>query len=193
MQDVAPELLRAAAEAVGSYGLRRTSLTDVAARAGVSRATIYRAFGDRDRMLRAVGRYEVCRFLQHLERELEDVADPRTLLTRALDESLSWMSGHPVVRRARSTEADLVVGLLVDHPGGTSLFTHISSELAVSFTRLGHASSFALPIENAAEALVRLMFSYLLVPTSTFVGCEQAIDALMNGLAGPNGVSHSPS
>lgn len=192
MTDAPQDLIAAAARAVAHYGLRKTSLTDVAKEAGVSRATAYRAFGGRDQMLEAVGRHEVCRFLRHLEQGLANTRDPRTVIARALDESLQWMAHHPVVSRALDSEADLLVTLLAPRPGGQSLFVHVSRELAASFTRLGHASSFALPVEHTAEALVRTVFSCLLMPTSTFVSREQVLEALMHGLAGENSVSDYP-
>lgn len=186
------DLIPAAARAVAHYGLRKTSLTDVAKEAGVSRATAYRAFGGRDQMLAAVGRYEVRRFLRHLEQELADTRDPRAVVALALDHGLRWAARHPVVDRALDTEADLVVGLLTEQPGNPSLFTHVTTELAASLTRLGHATSFALPVESTAEVLVRLTISHLLLPISTFTSREQVVETLMHGLSDRNRVSEQP-
>jgi AcrR family transcriptional regulator len=47
-------ILRAAAEEVAAVGLRRTTLTDVARRAGVSRMTVYREYGDAAALFRAL-------------------------------------------------------------------------------------------------------------------------------------------
>ena len=47
-------ILRAAAEEVAAVGLRRTTLTDVARRAGVSRMTVYREYGDAPTLWRSL-------------------------------------------------------------------------------------------------------------------------------------------
>lgn len=193
MTGTSQDLIAAAARAVAHHGLRKTSLTVVAEEAGVSRATAYRYFGDREHMLQAVGRYEVCTFLRHLEHQVGDERDPRTVVARALDEGLTWMAHHPVVARALRTEADLFVTLFIERPDRSPLFTHLCTEVSETLTRLGHASSFSVPVDNAAEALVRLTFSYLLMPTTTYVDREQVVETLMDGLLGAKGVSEHPT
>ena len=54
-----PRLIAAALDCFLSFGVRKTSLTDVADRAHVSRATAYRVFGDKDGLVRAVVEAEV--------------------------------------------------------------------------------------------------------------------------------------
>src|SRR5690348_15000682 len=50
----APDVLGAARECILAVGVRRTTLSDVARRAGVSRMTLYRRFGDLEALLSAL-------------------------------------------------------------------------------------------------------------------------------------------
>lgn len=47
------QILDAAIGALSQYGMRRTSINDIAERAGVSRQTVYNSFGNKDEILRS--------------------------------------------------------------------------------------------------------------------------------------------
>jgi AcrR family transcriptional regulator len=59
---VADRMLDAAQRLVMHTGARRLSLTDVAARAGVSRPTLYRYFASKEELIEALGKREYRRF-----------------------------------------------------------------------------------------------------------------------------------
>ncbi|MTV25850.1 helix-turn-helix transcriptional regulator [Nitriliruptoraceae bacterium ZYF776] len=54
-------ILAAAVERFSLFGIRRTTMDDVAAAAGIGRATLYRRFSGRDEIVRAVNRGGFCR------------------------------------------------------------------------------------------------------------------------------------
>ena len=60
-------ILEAAREELSAYGLRRTTLDDIAARAGVGRATLYRRFANRDTLLAALVAREARALFAHDE------------------------------------------------------------------------------------------------------------------------------
>jgi len=53
MSETESLILDATIGAVSQFGMRRTSMTDIAKRAGVSRQTVYNAFGNKDEIFRA--------------------------------------------------------------------------------------------------------------------------------------------
>ena len=58
------ELVAAALRCIGRWGIRKTSLEDIAAEAGVSRATVYRVFpGGKERLVDTVVHHEVGRLI----------------------------------------------------------------------------------------------------------------------------------
>lgn len=64
-------ILEAALEQLALTGVRRTSTDDIARRAGVNRATLYRRFGNREQLLGAVYLHEAGRLIGELERRVE--------------------------------------------------------------------------------------------------------------------------
>src|SRR5512146_2450971 len=68
-------ILEAALEQFALTGIRRTSTDDVARRAGVNRATLYRRFGSREQLLAAAYLHEAGRVLEELTRRVPDVPD----------------------------------------------------------------------------------------------------------------------
>lgn len=186
MRGIAPELLRAAAEVVASRGLRSASLTEIAARAGVSRATAYRAFGDQDAMLVAVLTDELDRGLQVIEKRVADVSCGRELVRTWLDHTIDLARRSPVYHRVLSTEAELVLRLLMARIDGQSLISHATAQTAESLQRLGAEDLFTLPVANVAEVLVRTSFSVLLEPATTMESREVAVSVIC-AATGANG------
>ena len=63
-------------ECIALAGMAKTTVDDVAAASGVSRATIYRLFpGGKDEVLRETVGWEMDRFFLHLGEELGDTPD----------------------------------------------------------------------------------------------------------------------
>src|SRR5512133_2987284 len=68
-------LIDAARRCIARWGVRKTSLDDIAREAGVARATVYRAFpGGKDRLMAAVWQHEADRVLQASEEALAGAA-----------------------------------------------------------------------------------------------------------------------
>jgi AcrR family transcriptional regulator len=66
--DARARLLDAADACFARYGVMKTTMSDVAAEAGVSRATLYRYFSDRDQLVLGVILREAGRFLERLDK-----------------------------------------------------------------------------------------------------------------------------
>lgn len=79
----AQAILSAADDCLRELGLR-TSITDIANAAGVSRPTVYRYFADRDQILLELGLRSVENFMQYALREVRDLPSPRKRLVMAV-------------------------------------------------------------------------------------------------------------
>ncbi|MFS8201096.1 TetR/AcrR family transcriptional regulator [Streptomyces sp. CWNU-52B] len=71
---------RAAVQIAGEYGLAGTTMSKIAERAGVSRATAYNYFKDVEHVLLSVVGEEVDRFYGHLQARLAQARNPRARL-----------------------------------------------------------------------------------------------------------------
>src|SRR5262249_14979758 len=102
-------LLEGALRAVARQGTRRTTMNDIAAAAGVAKATLYNHFRTKDDVWAAL-----------LEAELAQLAaDCAELPLRdALVLAATRISQHPGLRRVAQTEPAVLARLLVADPAG---------------------------------------------------------------------------
>lgn len=108
-------ILEATLDQLALTGVRRTSADDVARRAGVNRATLYRRFGGREQLLAAAYLHEAGRVLDELSRRVPDVPDepgadfdPADNVVTMFTEAVTLMRGHALLRRMREVDQDQV-------------------------------------------------------------------------------------
>ena len=65
-------LLETAEECFERYGVRRVTMDEIAATAGVSRPTLYRYFGDRDSLIKAIVEHRAGKLVGRFHRLLEE-------------------------------------------------------------------------------------------------------------------------
>ncbi|MEU7909295.1 TetR/AcrR family transcriptional regulator [Actinoplanes sp. NPDC049118] len=109
-------LLDAARDCVLAVGLRRTTLTDVARRAGVSRMTMYRRWPD---MASLVGDLMTREWTELAERAQAgaDGEHARHRLVDGLATGARQLRGHPVFRRIVELDPEVLLPYLVDRRG----------------------------------------------------------------------------
>ena len=116
-RNVEDEILDAAHACVEAFGVRRTTLTDVARRAGVSRPTVYRRWPDVTALVADLLTRELRSILIAEEVEAERGAEAeqdgepesvRTQLVRHASGVARSMLAHPLVSRIVDTEPELL-------------------------------------------------------------------------------------
>jgi AcrR family transcriptional regulator len=111
--DTRQRVLRGAYECIGRHGMAKTTVDDVAAASGVSRATIYRIFpGGKDELLRDTVGWEMDNFFLRLGEELGDAADFPEFLERALPLARQELLEHTVLQKVLETEPDRLNALI---------------------------------------------------------------------------------
>jgi AcrR family transcriptional regulator len=111
--DARVRVLQGAYDCVARRGMAKTTVDDVAAASGVSRASIYRLFpGGRDEVLRETVGREMDRFFLHLGEQLGDAPDFATFLERALPLARHELLGHVVLQKVLETEPDRLNALI---------------------------------------------------------------------------------
>jgi AcrR family transcriptional regulator len=105
-------VLDAVRASVLAVGVRRTTLTDVARRAGVSRMTLYRRWGDVDRLVRDL-----------MTREFHAVVAPVPVagqgLVPAIVAAVSRLRREPLFARVLDVDPDLLLPYVTDRLGST--------------------------------------------------------------------------
>ncbi|MCW3016093.1 MAG: transcriptional regulator, TetR family [Solirubrobacterales bacterium] len=100
-------LLDAARACVMAVGMRRTTLTDVARRAGVSRMTVYRRFPDVEALLQALMTREFVAVLTDVVQVQAPTARER--MARGASEGVRALSGHPLFNRLMDVDPELLM------------------------------------------------------------------------------------
>jgi AcrR family transcriptional regulator len=156
-------ILDAVGELLATETWPAVSMATVAARAGVSRQTLYNSFGGREQLAQAYLMREAERFLAAIEDAVtSNVDDPRRALTSAAELFLSLVSTHPMVRAISTQEGEELVALATTR-GGTLLtgMTDRLSELILgNWPQVDPAGARLL-----AATLVRLAISHAVLPT----------------------------
>ena len=114
-------ILTAAAEEVSSVGLRRTTLTDVARRAGVSRMTVYREYGDAATLFRAMLTSEVKDVVSEAEAQAGWGQTGRSRVVTAVVAGSRRLATHPLFRRVLDLDPEMLLPMVVDRLGSGQL------------------------------------------------------------------------
>ena len=157
-------VLDAAYDLFCRQGVQRSSVDEVARRAGVSRITVYRRFTSKDALVEHVVRRE---FRRYIDQFLLDVSQASTVSERVVVgfvSSLRAMRSNPLIGGLMAAEPELV-GPLVVGEGGTTL-TVVAQFVAGQLRREQDAGnvSKAIDVELVAEMMVRVSTSFLTTP-----------------------------
>ena len=148
------------------FGIRRTSVNEIARRSGVSPATLYRWYGSKDGIVAAVAIRETRRFLEDLEAQVDPHGPPEDQLAEVSVMVARRLRDQPLLRRLIETEPDDILPRLTTH--GWPIIRAGADYLTGHIQRLmdeGQLERFdPAPL---AELLARVTHSLLLTPTTT--------------------------
>ena len=158
-------ILDAALGQFEDFGLRRTTMEDVARRAGMSRITIYRRFAGKDALVEAVLLRESSRFFTALDAAVADLPTTEERLVEGFAFTLEYLRGHVLLNRLLGTEPDALLPFLTVEVGPI-----LAAAREFLADRLGREIAEGrlppLDVAVAGELLSRLVLSFLLTPDS---------------------------
>lgn len=159
----ADQVLDAALALFIEFGLRRTTMEDVAQRAGIGRATLYRRFGDKDQLVQAVILRECQQQLALIEQYLRGIESVVDALLEAFVLAVTRAQSHPLLTRLLSSEPDTILPYLTTELPEVTTFSRLY--LAGQISKLQKSGLLsAKPAEQMAELLLRLVQSLVLSP-----------------------------
>jgi TetR/AcrR family transcriptional repressor of uid operon len=163
--EMTARVLDGAYEQFCRMGIRRSTMEDVARRAGVSRITVYRRFATKDALVEHVVRRE---FRRYFDRFLIDIEQARTVADRV---ELGFVSALRAIRHNRligglmAAEPDVLVPSMIGDGGRT--LAAVQRFVAGQLRREQAAGSVAadVDVELVAELMARVSASFLLIPS----------------------------
>ncbi len=160
-------ILDAALDLVAASGLRHLTMDAAASRAGVGRMTVYRRFGDREGLIDALAARESRRCLAALDRAVDPSLPVAEGIARGFVASLGLIRSHPLLDRFARHEPEAALAALNADNGAILVMGRefVAGRLRDAQARGDLVES--VDATQAAELLVRLGFSFLLMPESS--------------------------
>ena len=156
----------AALEEFAEHGIRRTSMEDVARRAGVSRMTVFRRFASKQRLVEIVIAREVNRGMQELDLLWEGAETLEDRLVAGFEFAGRYVRGHPLFDRLLRSEPEVLLPpLTLDGGPVLELYRSLIAHRLQAEVNAGRATTS--DIDGVAEVIARLAISLLLTRDGT--------------------------
>ncbi|MCZ4518098.1 helix-turn-helix domain containing protein [Rhodococcus ruber] len=165
---VAARIVDEAIEAVAVLGWRRMTMSDVAKRGRIGRATLYRYFASKDELRDAIVLREMNRFMQESTAARTGAASVEDALTSSLAITLEFVRDNRMLNRLRETDREMLLETLFDddliatgREFSAQLWkTQLHGEAPVDESVMTH-------LRTVSEITVRLSLSLIANPRTT--------------------------
>lgn len=159
--DTRARIMAAGLRQCEEVGLRRTTMEDIARRAGLARVTLYRHFPSKDALVRAVVLAEAERFFGALDEAIEPCEGTEEKLVEGFAFALAFVRDHALLQRLLRTEPEALLPYLV---GEGSLIAPARAAVAERIEREAAPERLSPDAGALAEVAVRLVMSLALNP-----------------------------
>lgn len=156
-------ILRATLVRLGRDGTERMSVADVAAEAGVGRATVFRRFETKGELVRRAFAWELENLLEEFHLSTRAMSDPTERTAEWFVQAIRIVRTHPVARRIVADGNALAI---INDPQVTEMLLD-SIEVQLRYTV--DDSRTDVDIRTAAEIIARYFVSTWLIPDLGFV------------------------
>jgi AcrR family transcriptional regulator len=169
-EDVDPgveQVLDAALAQFEDLGIRRSTIEDIARRAGIDRVTVYRRVGSKDDVIQAVITREARKLIDHVTSTTAPLETLEDRIATGFATAIVQVRTNALFNRMLALEGDTVLPRLTTH--AAPLLT-IGIAAAVMLLEQAQTDRLLDPIADphaVAEILVRLVLSFILTPQGT--------------------------
>ncbi|MGA8747016.1 MAG: TetR/AcrR family transcriptional regulator [Solirubrobacterales bacterium] len=151
----------AALDEFAEHGIRRTSMEDVARRAGVSRMTVFRRFESKQGLVDVVIAREVRRGMEELDQLWEGAETLEDRLVEGFAFAGRYVRGHPLFERLLRSEPEVLLPpLTLDGGGVLNVYRSLIAHRLQAEVEAGRAMTS--DVDGVAEVIARLAISLLL-------------------------------
>lgn len=183
-RELPDEVATAVRDSVLAVGVRRTTLTDVARRAGVSRMTLYRLVPDIETLLLGVMTRDFAAMLGEIEVSVSRKRTARARLVALAVETARRLPDEPLFRRVLDVDPELVLPYLTVRLGSTQRLALATVRRAVM---AGHADQSVRRGDPEVIAMSVLMATLPWITSARLfdeIGQAQSLAELERGLDG---------
>ena len=161
MDETRQRIVEAAYACIARRGVAKTTIEDVAREAGMSRATVYRAFpGGRDEVVNATVAWATLDFFGRLYEHIQGAASLEAMMELGIRFAYRAIVEHEVLQRVMKTEPDLLLPILTVE--SNRIRSGIAEVLAPYLEARGLAPG--VDLRDAADFLARMILSYISAP-----------------------------
>jgi AcrR family transcriptional regulator len=169
-------ILRATLRLVGRRGVKRLGMQEVSEAAGVSRATLYRYFPSKDRLMDAVAIFDERTFSEGVAASLAVVEDPSARIRTFVAFAFDYIRMHPA-RSLFETEPEFVLGYLLAHL--PKLQAAFLAQLGDAVDAAPAVASGSLSREQLVDVVVRLFASSFIIPEPDDRALVQSVNGIL--------------
>lgn len=162
-------ILAAARESVLQVGVRRTTATEVARRAGISRMTLYRRFGDMDSVLIGLLTNEIQTLLTELAEQTTELPTGRERLVATALLGVERLATDPLLARLIELDPELLLPYLVDRAGASH---HATRAALLGALDEGRADGSIRPLDAEAASWVLVVVLQAFVFAARMLAAE---------------------
>ncbi|MFE3254116.1 TetR/AcrR family transcriptional regulator [Nocardia sp. NPDC059091] len=161
------QLLESALSAFLDFGIKRTSMGEIARRAGISPATLYRRFESKNDLVEAVGVREAQLFIAEIDKRVQEATatgeSGDDQLVEVFVAFITQLASNKLLQRLLRTEPDTILPRLTTEAGPILALgrTYLAEKLRVL---QASADVPAFDADLVAEVLARLGQSLVLTP-----------------------------
>ena len=162
---VSDRILAAAAELVGRQGDQQTTMTAIAQKAGVGRATVFRRFGSKQEILDRSLMRELRTLALALQESAANAETPAAALIKCFVLSMRAMQRRPLLRRLAKLEPEKLIAFTrLRRPPVLALWRSMYTSILETFDM-----PEVDPLERStlADMLIHLTLGYSVVPESS--------------------------
>ncbi|WP_454198207.1 TetR/AcrR family transcriptional regulator [Nocardia sp. Marseille-Q1738] len=157
------KLLESALSAFLDFGIKRTSMGEIARRAGISPATLYRRYESKNDLVEAVSVREAQRFVAAIDKRVQTVSGTEDQLVEIFVAFITAIAGNELLRRLLRTEPDLILPRLTTDAGPIlAVGRDYLGEKLRELRNTGGTHDFDADL--VAEIMARLALSLALTP-----------------------------
>ncbi|MCM6772453.1 TetR/AcrR family transcriptional regulator [Nocardia sp. CDC159] len=160
--DTDAAILDAAVAVLARRGTRAATMTEVAAAAGVGRATLFRRFAGKDELFEAALTREITALLDALAARLATIDDPAEQVAAGFALCLT-LHRHPLLAAETPHRGDLLAALTHGDPAPIAL-AHARVRAHIAHAQSTHRLPPGDP-DAQADALIHVTLGYLLTPS----------------------------
>lgn len=163
--ETSSRILDAAYELFCQITIQRTTMEDVARRAGVSRITVYRRFVNKGALVDHVVGREIRRYLDQFLLDIEHAKTTADRVVLGFVSSLRAIRRNPLIRDLMVADPNALVPTTVGDNGQT--LATVRAFVAGQLRREQDAGNVAttVDVDIVAELMVRVCASFLLIPS----------------------------